>query len=340
MSRSNKPYILAAAGVVIVTLSELAAAQTSGATSGSTSGATSGVSGIAVSTESAAATQLISVTSLRQMLTISNALSARTMTRTGPGMTADAGQRFGMAAGGADDKWNVWTSLSGDRNTYDNGVSRFGASASNWVLGGDYALTPTVNLGLSVAADAVDGSGGLKGAQSTYSSAGYTFAPYVGWQFSKDWSLDGTLGWGEGDFTSGGTTNQKRVFYGANLNYAQWYGNWQLSGKGSYLYGEEKYDNAQKNKVDQWRIGGQAAYWMDGLMPYVGLAYSNDSRSNPNIPGAAQTDDLGKSAWLWSLGLNFISIKNSATGGIVYSSESGRSHSKSQNLMANINLRF
>ncbi len=336
MSRNNKPYILAAAGVVIVTLSELAAAQ-------SAVPAASAASGSPVYTDSAAATQLVSVTSLRQMLTISNALSARTMTRTGPGITADAGQRFGMAAGGEADKWNVWSSLSGDRNTYDNGTSRFGASATNWVLGGDYALAPTVNLGLSVAADAVDGSGGLRVAQGTYTSSGYTIAPYIGWQFSKDWSLDGTLGWGEGDYTSGGViANQKRVFYGANLNYAQWYGNWQLSGKGSYLYGEEKYDatgisTSTKNKVDQWRIGGQAGYWMDGLMPYAGLAYSNDSRSNP---GAGQPDDLGKSAWLWTLGLNFISIKNSATGGIVYSSESGRSHSKSQNLMANINLRF
>jgi hypothetical protein len=143
MSRSNKPYISAAAGVVIVTLSELAAAQSLPPVA----------SGSVVHTDSAAATQLINVTSLSQMLTISNALSARTMTRTGPGMTADAGQRFGMAAGGAADKWNVWASLSGDRNTYDNGNGgyRFGASATNWVAGGDYALSPTLNLGLSVA---------------------------------------------------------------------------------------------------------------------------------------------------------------------------------------------
>jgi hypothetical protein len=133
------------------------------------------------------------------------------------------------------------------------------------------------------------------------------------------------------------------VFYGVNLNYAQWYGNWQLSGKGSYLHGEEKLDAlgtnaATTNKVGQWRIGGQAAYWMDGVMPYVGLAYSNDSRTFDNTRGLP--DDLGKNAWLWSLGLNLISVKNSTTGGIVYSSESGRSNSKSHNLMANINLRF
>jgi hypothetical protein len=49
---------------------------------------------------------------------------------------------------------------------------------------------------------------------------------------------------------------------------------------------------------------------------------------------------LGKSAWIWSLGVNFFSLKNSLTGGIAYNVESGRSNSKTDNIMANINYRY
>lgn len=345
--RSNQPYIAAAAGVVIVALSELAAAQTSATSSTSSSSSSSSD----VHLDSTAATQLISTTTLRQMLTISNALAARTMVRMGPPAVADSGRAFGMAAGGAADKWNVWGSLSDDDNRYNDGTNRLSTNATNTVVGADLALSPTLNLGVSAAFDRVDGDAG--NAASNYKSDGYTIAPYIGWQLSKEWSLDATMGWGEGEFNQTGsvTDDSERFFYGANLNYANWYGNWQVTGKGSYLHGEEKYEDqkvagvtiansATKNKIDQWRLGVQAAYWMNGMMPYAGLAYSTDSNRKTSFGGAQPTDNLGKNAWVWSLGVNFISVKNSLTGGIAYNKESGRSNSKADNLMANINYRF
>ena len=52
------------------------------------------------------------------------------------------------------------------------------------------------------------------------------------------------------------------------------------------------------------------------------------------------TDDLGKNAWLWTVGANIISLKNNLTGGIAYNQESGRSNSKRDNVMLTINYRF
>jgi len=77
-------------------------------------------------------------------------------------------------------------------------------------------------------------------------------------------------------------------------------------------------------------------------MPYLGLAYSSDlSRSTSgDATTQAATADLGKNAWVWSLGANFISLKNNMTGGIVYNQESGRTAGKRDSLMANINVRF
>ena len=320
----------------------------------------------------AGASQMISGTSLQQMQAISNALGGRSSSLQGPqGAKADSGLRSGIAAGGMGDKLNVWGSLSGDNNKYTGSgfipladvpnVHSINSSlnVTNVVLGADYLIAPTVALGLSVAFDRGNGStesfknGVSNDGVKSISTKGTNYAPYLGWQINQDWALDASMGWGDSDLSSSAVTGSaQRFFYGSNLNYTHWYGNWQVSGKGGYLYGEEKFGNltgasgtmintATKNKVDQWRLGAQAGYWMNGVMPYFGLAYSTDSRSTSADAATQQaTADLGKSAWLFSLGLNFISLKNGMTGGLVYNQETGRDHGKRDSLMANINVRF
>lgn len=321
----------------------------------------------------AGASQAIGGTTIQQMLTISNAISARASALlAGPARTsASSQQQLGLAAGNAPSKINVWGSLSGDNSEYagrsfvNGGGNTINIKSSldvtNVVLGADYAISPSTVLGLSAAFD--DGSGSTESFVNGASNAGskgsttkgYTVAPYLGWQIDKSWSVDATLGFGHVKLSTVDslTGSADRMFYGANLSYAHWYGNWQLTGKGSYLYGQEKYgnlngttgtlaDTASNNKMDQARISGQAAYWMDGFMPYLGLAYSSDLSRSTSGDAATQaaTADLGKNAWVWSLGANFISLKNNMTGGIVYNQESGRTAGKRDSLMANINVRF
>src|SRR5450755_4353983 len=107
-SRGNKPYLAVAAGVVLVSLSGLAAAQSASSSTSASSEAV-GPAGLSHALHDAAATQLITTTTLRHMQSISNALSARTMARTGPpAMTSDSGQQqYGMAAGDVAGKLNV-----------------------------------------------------------------------------------------------------------------------------------------------------------------------------------------------------------------------------------------
>ncbi len=317
---SNQQFFAVAGGVFSVVVSGAASAQVTASPSGSPS-----------YLEDTVATQLISSTSLQQMLTISNAIGFRMGTsRLRPPGMAGSGQVFGMAAGSSADKWNAWGSYSANNNEYRN----LGLDVDTAVVGGDYLAAPALAIGVSAAYDR--SSGTLFGTTTT----GYTVAPYLGWQINKDWVLDATIGWGKGD-ASFGAANVKpdRLFYGTNLSYTTWSGNWQFSGKGSYLYGEEKYNSTlvtTKNKIDEVRLGGQAAYWMNGIMPYIGATYISDNQSSLT----AGTNDLGNDAWLWSVGANFISLRNNLTGGIAYSSESGRSNSKRNSLMLNINYRF
>ncbi len=347
-SRSKQPYIAAAAGVVIVALSDLAVAATSTTSGGSSSSA---------QLDTTAATQLISTTTLSQMLAISNALTARSIMRMGPPPTlpnqvSDSGQTFSMAAGGAAAQWNIWGNISGNKNTFNDGLSYLSAKTTNTILGGDYALNPTLTVGASAAVDNGDGDTGIPGGTTGYDSSGFTLAPYISWQIDKDWSWDASMGWGQGKYKQTGYSDDKsdRFFYGTNINYVQWYSNIQLTARGSFLHGEEKYKGANiggvavlgtnpKNKIDQWRLGVQAAYWMDGVMPYAGVAYSTDTGRSTTTTFATP-DNLGKDAWVWSVGVNFMAVGNNLTGGIVYNKESGRSNSKNDNLMANISYRF
>jgi hypothetical protein len=323
------------------------------------------------SSNTAAAAQAIQSTTIEQMLVISSSVSARfAPVGAPPGRTADSGERKGLSAGSAGGKWNVWGSVAEndfkfDRGTYDLGgvfagarTNKFDNRIQNVVIGADYQWAPDLALGLSGAIDNGRGSSAsytlaAPDASKSVSTNGYSIAPYLGWQINKDWALDATIGWGNGESTVDGNikTDSRRFFYGTNVTYSNWYGNWQVSGKGGYLFGQEKAGDSVvagvskagtkvTNEVGQFRLAGQAAYWMNGVMPYFGLAYVADNRSSSASAAQQDATAMGKSAFVWSLGANFISIKNAMTGGIGYEQETGRSRSKNNKLMANINVRF
>lgn len=298
-------------------------------------------------------TTQINATTFAQAGAISQAISAR-LRQAGPGPVAAADLQSGLAAGGAQ-PWNVWASHSGNnsRIRYTNGAitTRTDSNVDATIVGGDYTWSPKLALGVSLGFDRGNGSGqtGI-GAPNNTGTNGYTIAPYLGYQIDKVWALDASAGWGEGEFASGGIrADAKRWFATGNLSYNRWIGNWQYTGKLSYLHGEEKYGDsknngatvagtASKNAVDQARIGVQAGYWMNGFMPYAGLLYVSDLRRTSSIRVAV--DPLGRRAWVLSIGVNFFSLSSKISGGIGYEQEQGRTNSKNETLMANVNFRF
>lgn len=302
----------------------------------------------------------INATAFTQVGAISNALAQR-QTAGGPTVTAGLGLK-GMAAGGAAGKWNFWGNLN-------NSDTRQGYTAANGfktknesdimtvVIGGDYALSNTLTLGVSGAFDEGDGSGINRAPGSTPNgnqTDGYLIAPYLGWQFAKAWSLDASAGFGHGRLETNTNTDvsASRWFSAANLNYNRWMGNWQFSGRASLLHGVEDYNDIKnsttgakfvgtdaRNTLDQLRLGVQAGYWMNGVMPYVSLAYTNDIRRKTTQFGVSG-NPIGRDAWVWGLGMNFYSVKDGVTGGVGYSQETSRNNQTNYGLTANINIRF
>jgi hypothetical protein len=297
----------------------------------------------------------IYATSFAQATAASRAIASRFSLLSG-GPLASAGTT-GLSAGGLADKWNVWGNIDQNNTDYSYinatpALSTGGNDVTTSIIGFDFSLSPQMVVGVSAAFDRANGSGTSPGAVVTSTHAdGYQIAPYIGYQLSKELALDASVGLGSGDFSNsaGIKASADRWFAAANLSYARWMGNWQYTGKASYLHGEEKYEDStiagvktantgSTNKIDQLRLGAQASYWMNGVMPFAGLAYTSDFGRSNSAPGSNY--QLGRDAWVWSLGVNFISLSSKITGGLMYQVETNRTNSDNDILTANINFRF
>lgn len=297
----------------------------------------------------------ISATTFQQINAISTAISARQIGMGGPVNLAAAGNIKGLAAGGKGNPLNVWGNISSNetRQSYLSGASLVnnGLNVTNAVIGADYALASGMVAGVSLAMDHTNGNQNTNTTTISMASNGYSLAPYLGWQLSKNLSLDASIGFGSSKTSmSGAKTDANRWFTAANLSYSEWQKNIQLTGKLSLLHGEEKSSDttnsagtvvtgtAATSKVDQLRLGGQVGYWADGVMPYVGLGYTTDLSRSSALAGT--TDPIGRSAWVGTVGAHFISMAKGVTGGIAYNTETGRSNQTNKSLMANLSIRF
>ncbi|MBS1198962.1 MAG: hypothetical protein H6R18_2747 [Proteobacteria bacterium] len=303
----------------------------------------------------------INATAFSQVSAISSVISARfSNVAAGPSGLASAGLNKGLAAGGKAQSWNMWANVEKNDTDLDYKTGTRLVTGSNdivtTVLGADYTFSPALVGGVSVAFDNGDGRGKTVNTafpftrnQNDTGSDGFLIAPYVGYQLSKEFVLDATVGLGKGNYsaTGGVKAEADRWFAATNLSYNRWMGNVQLTGKLSYLHGEEDYGDTKvngaavaktgaTNKLDQIRLGVQAGYWVNGFMPYAGLGYSN----NVNRESDAGKDPLGRDTFLATIGVNFFGMNSKITGGLAYTQELNRDHSDNQIFSGNINFRF
>lgn len=266
----------------------------------------------------------------------------------------------GLAAGASTSKWSTWGNINLNTRRYTATgwtVSQSESETSNLVLGADYLVNPKFVLGVSLALDNTGGktfaspattaAGG--GGFLTIDTSGYNIAPYLGWQISPEWSLDASLGFGKGHYRDDvAVAKSTRSFAGVNLSYTRWFGtNWQALGKASYFHAADKFGNTSvtavgvipgsgyRNRLNQFRVGGQVGYWTKGIMPYAGLAYTNDTSRT-----AQANTPWDRSAFVMSLGIDFTSVKDGVTGGFAFNQELGRSSSRNYNFIGTLNIRF
>lgn len=252
------------------------------------------------------------------------------------------GQITGLAAGDGAKAWNFWGNVGETRVGIGYQPLRSSGRVNSQIIGADYRLSKSIVVGASAAFDQTHigtdfNSGSLSG-------HGYSIAPYVAVQIDKTWSADLLAGTGRGTqlMSSGGAAiglDIERSFFGANVNYDRWMGDWQFSGKVGYLDSREE-KLGLVDELRQLRVGAQVGYWANGALPYVSLTHSTDLRrpEQAAVFGAAEPAN-DKTAWVLGVGVNVFS-KGALSGGVSYTSELDRKESKQNVLTANLSYRF
>ena len=293
--------------------------------------------------------------------TISNAVSGAfggggaATAASGISRTALSGQT-GQAAAAGGSKWNVWVALSHLNVGYSFQPLQSGGNATVVLGGVDYTIGNSLVLGLAVTDERTRIGTSYNG--GNIRGDGNTFAPYLGWRINNAWLLDASLGFGDTKLTStdnsvpGGTTGSnkaERTMGSVGLSYNQGMGRWLFTGKGSLLTAESKFSAfnfsngtpvaASTTRTTQARLGAQAAYNAGNVVPFVGVTYINDlERPTQGVVGG-QTAANDRDAWQVRLGMNFRS-SGALYGGVVLSTDVGRSQVKNDQILVNVGMRF
>ncbi len=320
----------------------------------------------------AAAASRIAATSFAQSNNVLNTINTRfnppvSSSQTGTGMTAgEPGKR-----------WNVWARYDDNQSSQRFTVvevtapattrTNFDQNARNTQVGADFAVTPSLILGISSSSDRTyhqgdvdqDTVAGIHYKDNRSTTTGEAYAVYVGYQLSNEWVLGGVLGDGKADFSAGGTTaSGKRSFNAANIAYSRSVGNWSYSGNLGYIQGMESFGRTRtartltnaaagaavsgtdgSTKINRAQLGARAAYSLGAIVPFVGLSYVDD-RQSTKVAGYSMSAPIGKAGTRVSVGADFIALSAGLSGGLSYEEELGRSNSESRVLSANINFRF
>jgi outer membrane autotransporter protein len=262
----------------------------------------------------------------------------------------------GQAAAAGGSRWNAWAALSQVNVGYSFQPLQSGGDAT-LVLGGiDYLIGNNVVLGLALTDERTRISTSFNG--GNISGNGNTVAPYLGWRINNAWLLDASLGFGDTKLTStdnsiaGGITGSnkaRRTMATLGLSYNHVMGRWIFTGKGSLLNVESKFSaftfsngtfvSGSTTNTTQARLGAQAAYNAGNVVPFAGLVYINDLQRPNQAAVAGQTAANDRDAWQVRAGLNFRS-SGALYGGIVLSTDVGRSQVKNDQIMVNVGMRF
>ncbi|MFN0160867.1 MAG: autotransporter domain-containing protein [Burkholderiales bacterium] len=271
-----------------------------------------------------------------------------------------AGQS-GLAAAGAA-RWNAWLAIGENQVGNSFQPTQSGGNVGLTMLGVDYTFGGGVVAGVAATWDRTRVT-----AQSLnngrINASGYNIAPYVSIPLGRNWLIDASIGFGKNDIdvldnspnpapSASGSTTSDRTFTSLALSYAQVSGSMQWSGKINWVTNEDKIAAftftpaavggpvpASTLRVSQLRAGGQVAFNAGVLVPYVGLTYIYDLQSPQAPTFRGQTPANDKDSLLVSLGVN-IASRGAVSGGLLFTSETGRKQFKNDVLLANIAVRF
>ncbi len=261
----------------------------------------------------------------------------------------------GLAGASGTPRWNAWFALGENEQAYTFQPAR-STGRSTLMLGGiDYTFSNNVVAGVAVNSDRTRTTFQAN-LNSPLSVNGFSVAPYVSVPFARNWLFDASIGWGESDikFTDfnapgEGNTKSDRMFASLAVSYATRLGAFNVNGKANYVETSDKIASftmtdrtfvpATTLRVSQARLGAQASYNAGVFMPYVGVTYIRDLQSPNQAAFGGQTPANDKDGWQIAVGVNVFS-RGALSGGLMFTSETGRQQVKNDVFLANLAVRF
>jgi len=304
-------------------------------------------------------TAVVSASTVSTALAISSAVSSAISGRLAPGVTRfslNGSKPTGAAAAPGGERWNGWFSLAESRVGYSFQPLQSSGYTTMALAGVDYTFGNDVIVGVAASWDRTRIGTSFNGGD--LSSNGYMVSPYLAVRLTSSWLLDASFGIGRADlkqtdnsFAGGlnGTSTDDRSFGTLSLSYAHVVGKWALTGRGTYLYTQDKISTSTLSNgfvvpstsitLGQVRFGGQASYDAGVIRPYIGLYYFNDTQRANQAAVGGQTAANDRDGYTLQIGANFFS-KGPVSGGVMYSTDQNRSQVKNDLWMANIGIRF
>lgn len=265
-------------------------------------------------------------------------------------------QTAGISSGDPEAKWSLW--LSGNQSDMKNTLSStaYSGDANSITLGGDYRINSEWVAGVSISDDSTKLNTSFNQGRVDYS--GQTVSAYVAGQINE-WLRFSVAG-GLSDTTAKqlrtiplsvtGTQEIDRSFIQLNATASKWVDRWNLSAGLGYLYARDSSKDftesdggrqaGQTNNFGQIQVGAKAAYWFDGIMPFVELTYLYDvQRELPGVVLGQPSPSNDRDSVRLSLGANIFG-KDGWFGGLTANTEQMRSDTRNNSVMLNLGKRF
>ena len=268
-------------------------------------------------------------------------------------------QTTGISSGDPEAKWSLW--LSGNRNDMKNTLSStaYSGHANAVTIGGDYRINADWVAGVSISDDSTKLDTSFNQGHVNYD--GQTFSAYVGGQINP-W-LRVSLAGGLADSTAKqsridptlltsitGNQDIDRSFVQVNAIASTWSDRWNFSAGLGYLYARDVSkdftesngvrQSGQTNNFGQVQLGAKAAYWFDGIMPYVEIAYLNDvQRQLPEVALGQPSPSSDRDSVRLGVGANIFG-KDGWFGSLAANTEQLRSDTRNNSVMLNLGKRF
>ena len=265
----------------------------------------------------------------------------------------------GKSAGGGERRVGVWTNVAYSNIEDDLSSTAYDGNAYSLLVGADYRVSDRFLVGLAIGYENIDLDTTFN--RGDIEADGFTVAPYAGYVINRYFTVDVSGGYTDSDTdmtrtspASGspitGQMDSSRWFVGGNLNAHYRINRISLLGRAGLLYATENQDaftesdttfNPERDiDLGQLRIGGQVAYNIGKVQPYLTGTYEYDFNREVVVVGAGQaTPANDRSGFEVGGGVRF-ALSDRVSGGIEGSTHVGRDDFSSTSVSGNVRIKF